>query len=143
MSDIIGLTTGVHRCNVGGCNERACIRIGHPYRRGNWFYICEPHLKVLLEEGPSFLSELPNLKKPKAIKKPDKPVAEPVIQEPAAEITETAEEPAIAEPAVELAPVPEEQEYYICKQCGERFKKPEELGLYRSHTLSAHRGDKD
>jgi DNA-directed RNA polymerase subunit RPC12/RpoP len=34
------------------------------------------------------------------------------------------------------------QEYYVCKECGQKFLKPGELGEYKSHCLHAHKAAK-
>lgn len=43
------------------------------------------------------------------------------------------------ETAVKTEPV-KETEYYVCKECGEKFVKPDHLSEYRSHVASHRKG---
>ena len=113
--NLVGTVSSTHRCEISGCRSTTHMRIGNPNRIGSWVYICEEHLKELFDDMKEYFSE------------PEPVVKESLTTEP---------EPTVSKNETV------EPEYYVCKQCGEKFRKPEQLGEYRKHIMSAHKKDK-
>lgn len=83
------------RCEVTGCKEQAYVGLGP---KGVDYVMCKAHFEELIKEGMEMLE----IGMPKVVLEPEAPKAEP------------AEEKAEAE-----------EEYYVCKYCGEKFSKKE------------------
>lgn len=114
-------------CDTYTCNNLSVYEVGHEVNRSFCMHYCEECMKTIVNEASAML--FPEMKMEK------EPEPEKVEQEPEKE--ETVE--AVEEEKKEEAAPEKEQEYYICKYCGERFEKPDRLNEYRSHVMKCQR----
>jgi predicted nucleic acid-binding Zn ribbon protein len=139
-----------HKCSTLGCTNIGTIAIGKDGYVPNYRFVCDECAEKIARDLTAVLAEKPESKSQKTVdlaKAPEgivspEPVVVPPEQTPVA--TPVAENVVVGDvPDVEsTTTVSSEQEYYTCKQCGQKFKKPEELNEYRNHIMKAHRKDK-
>lgn len=109
MSSIVNPVSVRMVCSVFPCREKANYMIGEPNRKQTNFYVCEKHLKQILDGA----SELFN---PTTAKDP---VVDPIVE---AEVTDDIVVPFTDEVAPTEAPRPQDGTY-ACKHCGDQFPR--------------------
>lgn len=123
MKNIVRKTLVKLVCDTYTCNNLAEYEIGHEVNRAFCSHYCADCMKTIIKEAQENFSELKY--------EPEKPA----VEEPVTEENSVTEEKAEETKAEEEKKV----EYYVCKYCGEKFVKPDELNLYRSHVLKCRK----
>lgn len=104
-------------CEVFPCKSKAMYMIGQPNRKQGNFYVCEEHLKEIVEGGSAFLKESSTKQSIPEVK-----VAETVITK----VEEKQESEVVVPFSDEIAPTElprPSTDTYTCKHCGEQFPK--------------------
>lgn len=109
------------KCDVYTCNNMADYEIGHGLMPVIAYHLCNDCMMTVFEEARELIRDKIAKENPSS------------IEENISENEEISEN--TSDTTIENANVSEEntKEVYVCKICGETFKKPSELSKYRSH----------
>lgn len=103
-------------CDTYMCNNIAEFEVGHEITPALATHYCKDCMKTIVEEAEEILL---------------RDFGDSSVSEKAS-VTEEAEN----QNEKEISAT--EQEYYICKRCGAKFKKPDELTEYRRHIVACN-----
>lgn len=117
-------------CDTYTCQNLADYEVGHIAQRALCMHYCQECMEKIVQDARELFGDFE-----RTVNLPENDTTVYDIEEDEKEETKSEEEEIPVEE--EEAPVPDD--FYICKYCGERFKRPDELSPYRAHVLKCAR----